>query len=141
MDRLSRRTWQRIEVGDSTGLKFREDSITDQNLLDLKLAHPRLTVHKFTQSTEKAFGADWEWWLGGDDQNLGWICLRIQAKRVHDTAYKQLDHEGRKEGEYQYETLIDRCGNERYATYPVSGHAIPQVEGFVCHVIPHPAVT
>jgi hypothetical protein len=116
MDEISRHTWMRIKVGDMTGLKFREDSITDQNLLELKLAHPELIVHKFTQSTEKEFGADWEWWFGGD--GLGWICLRIQAKRVHETAYKQLDHGGRREGEYQYQTLIEGCGKERYSTYP-----------------------
>ncbi|EHI45371.1 hypothetical protein OPAG_05402 [Rhodococcus opacus PD630] len=40
--------------------------------------------------------------------------------------------------------LADYSGNQQFVTVgnlDVSGHVIPQIEGFVRHVIPHPAVT
>ena len=107
MDRLSRETWRRVMVGDASGIKFREDSITDQNLFELMESHPQLAVRRFTQNREKKVGADWEWWIGSD--RLGWFRLRIQAKRVHEASYKELDHPGAEDGDYQYQTLIQGC--------------------------------
>ncbi|MGE2767134.1 DUF6615 family protein [Rhodococcus sp. 1.20] len=115
MDEMSVQTWRRVLVGDAAGLKFREDSITDQNLFELMERHPQLSVKRFTQNKEKEVGADWEWWIGSN--NLGWFRLRIQAKRVHRASYAELDHLGFEDGEYQYETLIRESSNCD-ATYP-----------------------
>lgn len=115
MDALSRMTWRRVLVGDASGLKMREDSITDHNLFELMESHPELSVRRFNQNAEKKVGADWEWWIGST--RLGWFRLRIQAKRVHDASYRELDHPGAIEGDYQYQTLIDEC-TKGDATYP-----------------------
>lgn len=107
MDRLASETWRKVEFGDQSGIKFREDSLTEHNLLQLRMVHPQLKVRRFNQSQEKTVGADWEWWVGSPTER--WYCLRIQAKRAHGSAYKYLDHPGVKLGSYQYETLIDSC--------------------------------
>lgn len=116
MDSASRATWNRVMLGDIAALKFREDSITEEILFNLMQRHPQLTVRRFNQHEEKKSGADWEWWVGSG--NLGWFRLRIQAKRVHKAAYKELDHRGDIEAghEFQYQTLIASCHEE--ATYP-----------------------
>ncbi|NKT45948.1 hypothetical protein GS676_24670 [Rhodococcus hoagii] len=82
----------------------------------MTLSDPQLSVKRFNQSEEKSTGADWEWWVGS--QNLGWFRLRIQAKRVHEKKYTQLDHRGDIEAghEFQYQTLIADCQDN--ATYP-----------------------
>lgn len=116
MDRLSKATWERVMIGDFAGLKFREDSITDELLFTLMRKHPQLAVRRLNQNEEKKAGADWEWWIGS--QRLGWFRLKIQAKRVHGTKYKELDHRGDVEvgHEFQYQTLIAGCQEE--STYP-----------------------
>ncbi|MEU1525528.1 DUF6615 family protein [Nocardia rhamnosiphila] len=115
MDRLSKATWERVLIGDVSGLKFREDSLTDENLFSLMRNHPQLSVRRFNQNAEKESGADWEWYVGMD--SIGWFRLRIQAKRIHGASYRELDHPGRLVGEYQYQTLISGCESET-ATYP-----------------------
>lgn len=116
MDSLSRSTWDRVMIGDIARLKFREDSITDEILFTLMKRHPQLAVKRFSQNEEKTSGADWEWWVGS--QGLGWFRLRIQAKRVHDKSYRELDHRGDTDAghEFQYQTLIAGCNKD--ATYP-----------------------
>jgi hypothetical protein len=107
MDRLAVQTWRKIEVGGKLNLSFAETSITDHNLFVLANRHPWLRVHKFTQSRESTVGADWEWFIGA--QQTGWLCLRIQAKRVYDGRYRELTHPGHGEDSYQYDTLIAGC--------------------------------
>ncbi len=107
LDRLANETWEKITLGDPWGLKFREDSVTDHNLFDLARKHPRLLVDKHSGRREKRSGADWEWWVGSDP--LGWVVLRIQAKRLHGFNFSMLDHDGELDHEKQYETLIRQC--------------------------------
>lgn len=116
MDRLARATWDRVMIGDIAGLKFREDSITDELLFALMRKHPQLAVRRLNQSEEKTAGADWEWWIGS--WSLGWFRLKIQAKRVHGKKYRELDHRGDIDAghEFQYQTLIAGCQGE--STYP-----------------------
>lgn len=107
MDRLAVQTWRKIEVGGKLNLSFAETSITDHNLFVLATRHPWLRVHKFTQNRESTVGADWEWFIGS--HQTGWLCLRIQAKRVYDGRYRALTHPGHGEDSYQYDTLIAGC--------------------------------
>jgi hypothetical protein len=117
MDGLARETWEKLEFGDASSLKFREDSITEHNLFSLATSFPGLRVHRFSQLAERTSGADWEWWLG--DEVKGWFGLRVQAKRSHGTAYTYLDHPGERDGEYQYDTLIRECETGGLPVLPV----------------------
>lgn len=117
MDGLAAETWLRIERGDARGIRLREDTITENHLLDLDVWHPEVIVHRFNQNTEKASGADWEWYIGTDTT---WFALRIQAKRMDQLEYRQLQHPGDGTDSYQYDTLIrtSRTGTNTLETFP-----------------------
>jgi hypothetical protein len=114
MNAHAARTWRLLVAGDSRGIRLREDTITETNLLSLDLNHPYLHVHRFNQSEEKASGGDWQWYIGSD--RAGWFGLRIQAKRMDDRSYKMLDHPGELEDEYQFDTLIRSADDDRRRT-------------------------
>jgi hypothetical protein len=116
MDRLAVRTWRKIECSVERGMSFAETSLTDENLLELAIKHPALRVHKFASGDEADSGADWEWWIGSDQ--TGWLCLRVQAKRVYGHEYKELTKGGRAPARFQYDTLIGCCDPER-GVYPL----------------------
>jgi len=103
LDALAVDTWERIERGDRRGLRLREDTISEVNLLELDRRHPQLNVHRFNQNVEKSVGADWEWFIGAGNH---WLCLRIQAKRMDGDEYRQLQHPGDVGDNYQYDTLL-----------------------------------
>lgn len=108
MEALAWATWLDYRDGFRYGLIPGEESITDRNLLELRREHPDdLHVHRYTRNKERQVGADWEWWIGTDDD--GWLCVRIQAKRIYTKTYETLDHPGAKESEFQYQTLIRSC--------------------------------
>lgn len=108
MDELAGLTLERVRAGDARGIRLREDTITEMNLLDLDIRHPNLAVRRFNQHEERSNGADWEWFIGSE--SAGWFGLRIQAKRADDGQYRQLGHEGADPDDYQYDTLIRSCG-------------------------------
>lgn len=116
LDLLADETWVRIVEGDQRGLRVREDTVTDMNLLDLDIRHTGLHVHRYTQNAESISGADWEWWIGHGGE---WLCLRIQAKRVDGMTYRQLDHPGERADEYQYDTLIRRSQTDGPHIHPI----------------------
>lgn len=111
MDNLAKETWNDLSDSDARGMKWREDSFTDRNLLELSRLHSEVVVRKLTQSDEKNVGADWEWWVGADETGVGWVCIKIQAKRVHGRAYTKLHHHG--PGDRQHDTLIGNCDPTR----------------------------
>lgn len=107
MDDLAKTTMERMVAGDARGIRLREDTITESNLLDLHLRFPGLGVYRYNQNEERTVGADWEWFIGSDW--AGWFALRIQAKRADSGQYRQLGHEGHGDDDYQYDTLINSC--------------------------------
>ncbi|WP_406446839.1 hypothetical protein OHB14_50045 [Streptomyces sp. NBC_01613] len=116
MDAAAIDTWKRIEFGRLPGRRFDEASVTDNLLSTLQNQVPGLLTYQSNQVQERDSGADWEWWIG-DDQ-AGWVCLRIQAKRVYeDNTYRMLKHPGAGEDAFQYDTLIKGCDPDqaRYA--------------------------
>jgi len=117
MDSLALRTWKDYEDGYSCGLTPGETSVTDALLLELHRRFPHIAVHRLTPANEKRVGADWEWWIGSPAE--GWLCLRIQAKRIYDIGYRALDHPGQKDGHYQYDTLIENCQDPYTLPYHV----------------------
>ncbi|WP_280387741.1 DUF6615 family protein [Nocardia wallacei] len=91
--------------------------MTDALLLELHRRFPQIAVRRLTPAHEKRLGADWEWWIGSPTD--GWLCLRIQAKRIYDVGYRALDHPGEQDGHYQYDTLIDSCQDPYTLPYHV----------------------
>ncbi|WP_030519267.1 DUF6615 family protein [Nocardia rhamnosiphila] len=118
MDCLAWSTWLDYQDGFWLGLEPGEESVTDRVLLELQRDHPEnLHVNRYTRTKENEVGADWEWLIGNDDQ--GWLCLRVQAKRIHHWTYRMLGHEGAREDELQYDTLIRECRKDRAFPYHV----------------------
>ncbi len=117
MDRLARQTWKNYAEGSAVGLAPNEESTTDSVLLSMwRASRGILHVNKFTRHQERQNGADWEWWVGSDDD--GWLCLRIQAKRIYEQHYERLDHRDKTTRAYQYNTLIRGCAQDSHL-YPV----------------------
>ncbi len=114
---LAIKTWHRIRYGHFWGLKVLEESITDFNLLDLKITHPlKIFTDKFSKPRESKEGADWEWWLGSRGI---WLGLRIQAKILdpQKMKYKHLGHKnvnGR-----QIDLLINYSNKGKYPKIPL----------------------
>ncbi|WP_146099033.1 DUF6615 family protein [Nocardia nova] len=117
MDELAAQTWWKYRDGHSLGLAPAEESVTDSNLLELHRRFPQLAVRRLTKSAEKRVGADWEWWVGSASD--GWLCLRIQAKRINDSGYPMLDHPGFEDDDRQYEALIRSCQDTHFFPYHV----------------------
>lgn len=74
------RVSERVATWISSQPNVGEESLTDWLLFELSAQLPRLRYHKFTRHEEaRTTGADWEWWILGDDGHIG---LRVQAKRI-----------------------------------------------------------
>jgi hypothetical protein len=112
---LANETWFKLERGGEGPTSFGETSITDHNLFMLDMKHPDLNVHHFNQNEQALSGADWEWWIGSDVD--GWLCLRIQAKRVRGRSYPELAHPAG-DDRFQYDVLIDGC-NPLMSEFPL----------------------
>jgi hypothetical protein len=107
MQRIAVRTSGWISAGEAHRLTPHEPSITDLNLFELKVLHPRrVFVWRVTTAEEKRIGADWEWYIGDD---AGWYAMRVQAKRldIRSQSYQQL-RTGH--GRMQAATLIANAG-------------------------------
>jgi hypothetical protein len=93
---LARTTWLRLQYGEKFDISQGEETITDINLLEMKIANvPNLSVWKCPKELEKQNGIDWEWWIGS--KSLGWIGYAVQAKKFDRKSrrYKGLDHKVR----------------------------------------------
>ncbi|WP_225796374.1 DUF6615 family protein [Streptomyces aculeolatus] len=112
MDQVALQTWRRLEDSRLPGRRFDETSITDSNLDAMRRRVPGLLIWQSSQSNERETGADWEWWIG--DDNEGWLSLRMQAKRAYeDDTYAQLRHGGADGDSFQYDTLIRGCDADK----------------------------
>lgn len=114
---LAAQTWTKLERASTSPVRFSETSITDHNLLVLDYYFPEIRVVHFAAADEVRTGADWEWVIGS--ATLGWITLRVQAKRAYPylrtATYNQLGHRGhpardaKGRARYQYDDLIEAC--------------------------------
>ncbi|MFI5528177.1 DUF6615 family protein [Kitasatospora sp. NPDC051853] len=106
MDDIALDTWGRFESGRLPGHRYDETSASDNNLAALRDRVPGLLIWQSSVSEEAKTGADWEWWIGDDE--VGWLCVRMQAKRAYaDDTYDQLRHGDA--GNRQYDKLIRGC--------------------------------
>jgi hypothetical protein len=86
--RLSMRTYGWLTDG-RPDLVPNEVSITDHNLLVLRLRHPtQVLVARFTNREEPFNGADWEWWFGRPGR---WSGMRVQAKKLDSQGRRYID--------------------------------------------------
>jgi hypothetical protein len=87
---IDRAAWThaRLSAGRQHGVELREETITQDLLLDISIALPGLSVQTYTTRQEAANGADWqwEWWFEGRQ----WFGLRVQAKRLQRLGSDQL---------------------------------------------------
>ena len=61
--------------------QLKEETLTDLNMLELKLRHSRQVRTKvITKKAEGKNGADWEWWFTSKHK---WIGIRGQAKIIN----------------------------------------------------------
>lgn len=97
-----------------------EETLTDINLLTLKLKHP---YEVFTQTVPKKQeainGADWEWWLTGPSGK--WLGFRLQAKiiQLRTSAFEHLHYKGNKSPRYQSDLLIQSALNNQPRAIPL----------------------
>lgn len=110
LDELAAMTWHRIAEGPACGFPFREESITDHNLFDLRARVPEIEAYKFSNREESSNGADFEWWIGSEGS--GWIGVRFQAKKLDDRAYPRLGHRVENSGRRQYDLLLDQASHD-----------------------------
>jgi hypothetical protein len=89
---IDRAAWThaRLSAGREHGVELREETITQDLLLDISIALPGLSVQTYTTRQEAGNGADWqwEWWFEGHQ----WFGLRVQAKRLQRLRSGQLGY-------------------------------------------------
>jgi hypothetical protein len=79
--KLSEDTWEQIDLSKTAGYQLKEETLTDQNLLQLKIKHPtEILIRAFNKHEEGRNGADWEWWLTDGNE---WVGFRVQAKIIN----------------------------------------------------------
>lgn len=83
---LAAQTWALMNLNASTKILLREDGITALNLQQLVHLHPsEILIRDFTPIEESSTtGADWEWWIFGDNCVYG---AAVQAKRLNNNRY------------------------------------------------------
>jgi len=108
--RLSFETWDTIQRGRSVNYQMKEETLTDYNMLELKLRHSsQIRTRVFTKPEEGINGADWEWWFKGNSNK--WIGFRIQAKilNIQSEEFEHLHYQTRSTGVYQSDKLINNA--------------------------------
>lgn len=105
---LSQDTWKKIEQSKSVSFQLKEETITDQNLLHLKIKNPNeIHIHIFNKIAKGTNGADWEWWL---NDGTDWLGFRVQAKIINNISdrFEHL-HYQKKSSAPQSEILVTQA--------------------------------
>lgn len=105
--RLALDTWDEILKSRSVNFQLKEETLTDRNMLELKIRHSgQIKTKVFKKWEEGVNGSDWEWWFKGLTNN--WIGFRIQAKiiNIHSNEFEHLHYRNQKSGIYQSDKLI-----------------------------------
>lgn len=105
-----------LELGDATSqnlefahrksvhVSYGEETITEQNLLEIRRRHKwRTCIKTFSRQQEGRNGADWEWHLIGRAHTLK---MRVQAKRVRSDNRLRIKHKVKSTGSQQRSLLI-----------------------------------
>jgi hypothetical protein len=106
LERLAVETERRIHHAAQLDMRYGETTITDYNLLEIRLANlPNIRVFHVPPLREPELGYDWEWWLRIG--NMPWIVLFIQAKKLSPMrgTYDSLAHKVRGTKQRQIDLL------------------------------------
>lgn len=77
---LSFQTWRLMEKARSVSHQPLEETITDNNIIELKLRHTHEVITTtYNRTQEASTGADWQWWFT-DSKKTAWFGVRVQAK-------------------------------------------------------------
>lgn len=78
---IASNTWNLIANAYNSGMLVNEETITEMNLLELKLRHPnKVFIKQLSKSKEGKIGADWLWAIVGKSKKVFGMC--VQAKRI-----------------------------------------------------------
>lgn len=118
--RLALDTWDQIGKGRSVEFQLKEETLTDFNMLELKVRHPReVSIQVFNKAEEGEHGADWEWWF--TDSTRKWLGFRVQAKII-DIAkdrFHHLHYKKDKDSLHQCDLLLLKASMGNYKTIPL----------------------
>jgi hypothetical protein len=82
---LSFQTWRLLEKARNVSHQPLEETITDNNIIELKSRHTHEVITTtYTRHQEAKTGADWEWWFTNTDKSA-WFGVRVQAKILNLT--------------------------------------------------------
>lgn len=116
--KIARQTWDKIDDARQVNFQLKEETLTDINLLELKIRHPtEIFTYEFTKHQEGHNGADWEWWF---TDNLKWIGFRVQAKIINITSdeFEHLHYQNSSSSP-QSEKLILQAENDSVPRIPL----------------------
>ena len=112
---LAEKTWFRLQASLDLDISQGEETLTDTNLLEIKMAALKsVVVRKCPKDKERLTGIDWEWWIGSAKR--GWRRYAVQAKKLNlkSLRYDQLGH------------CVDHTPQHRILEqYAINHHAIP----------------
>ena len=104
------RTWNLMANGNSSGLSINEETITEINLLELKLRHPNsVFIKQVSKREEGKIGADWLWAFVGKDNKVFGMC--VQAKRLFTSLLYSSIIENKADPGEQVNKLIHKASN------------------------------
>jgi hypothetical protein len=144
---MARKIWNELGTARALGINRGEETVTDNFLLDVQIAHPaEVATFQFNKPDEAITGADWEWWLTDGRQ---WAGLLIQAKILKPKAnlYSSIKHKVR--GRPQIDILLEQANlkyipalyffyNHTQLTFPKlswnCGSSRPDIEQLGCTV-------
>lgn len=113
-------TWDSLRQARMASCQLGEESLTDFNLLRIRVRHPReVFTQTFTKPQEAKTGADWEWWFTGPSRK--WLGFRIQAKVIdlRTDTFKHLHYKKHKSGAYQSDDLVNSARASNPPRIPV----------------------
>lgn len=114
-------TWDTLARGRSVDCQIGEETLTDLNILELKIRHASEVYSKtFTKPKEGSNGADWEWWFTGSSGK--WIGFRVQAKviDIKTNSFKHLHYHKNKNSGFQCDILIKEAfSNKKFPMIPL----------------------
>lgn len=112
-----------MDLGDSTSrnlefahrrhgaLSYGEETITEQNLLEIRRRNPtRVYLKTFTKRMEAKNGADWEWHIIGRRLTFK---MRVQAKRIRQDYSLRIRYKVKSSGAQQRDSLMSAARADR----------------------------
>ena len=112
-----------LELGDATSrnlefslrkdvfVSYGEETITETNLLEIRRRHRRcICLETFPKKKEAQYGADWEWYIVGNQWTLK---MRVQAKRVQRDDSLKIKYKVKSSCKQQRELLLERADADK----------------------------